>query len=171
MTHQVLSKTVAQRFALAQSGNVLLPLFDDVLQLHERALQPWVARFGQVLNKAQQNSEDLPSGWVRQEDFVSFLSQFDEKLGPKLELLDDRVQKIWTTTELLDGILDKVRPATTEPEHKASLAYAVSDLEFFDDGIAYRVTTLKEWASAFEAWSKASVATVKKIKQKLQNSV
>ncbi len=172
----LLGHRVARRFVAvsvnAQAATDLGPVLTDIVGLHEQQIQPWIQRFPQILKKAEQASADLPEGWVRQNEFVPYLNQYDDKLAPKMAELEEKLFRVELEADFLVDEINMVRAGVLEPARKARLAHAISDIDFFGTDIGYKVSTLKEWATAFEAWSKASVVAAKtaakRAKQKTQ---
>lgn len=162
---------VAQRFVQAQTAADLGPVLADIVGLHEQQIQPWIQRFPLILKKAEQTSADLPEGWVRQNEFVPFLNQFDDKLAPKMADLEERLFRVELEADFLVDEINMARTGVLEPARKARLAHAISDIDFFGTDIGYKVTTLKEWASAFEAWSKAAVVAAKTAAKRAKSKV
>jgi hypothetical protein len=173
----VMAHKVAKRYVQAEKAEELLPLMDEVVSLHEGTLQPWIDQFPRVLAKALKDAQGLEDGWVWQDEFRDYLSHFDEKLSPKLEDLDGRLEEVWLEHNYLDDIINVVRRGTSEPEDSGRIAHAISDFSFFPhegagrDHIAYRVDTLKEWAKAFAKWSKDAVASTKKERRSAQQRI
>lgn len=168
---------VAQRFVLAASADELLPLLDEITKFHERTIQPWIKQFPQVLARAERDAAGLEDGWVWQDEFVRYLGQYDDRITPTLQDLDEKLEDIWMSTDYLNDIVNIVQMATHEPTGKGRIAHAISDINFVrpegapHDRITYRVDTLKEWAKAFEKWTKDSVADIKTERRKAQQRI
>lgn len=177
-----INRRVANRFIQAAAANDLPPLLDEIVKLHEQVIKPWIGRFDQVLMAAERDSTDLPTGWVRQTEFVAYLNQFDDQLSPKMRALRMRIEKVWVAigreeaandlTYNFDDIVFRAQAATAEPGHKARLAHAISNIDFAGDDIIYKIGTLQEWADAFRAWCENSIVAIKaankKAKQRIQ---
>lgn len=108
-------------------------------QLIHARLGTWVSEFPQVLHRALQETEGLPTGWVWQDRFATYFQRYD--------LLQSQLREL---------------KVSTEPPRQGRVAHAIGILDFFPhphsghELIAYRVDRLQEWFRVFSAWTKVS---------------
>lgn len=147
-----------------------LPLRDQVLSRLGAAsaefdmMDAWMGRFPSVLMAARSESPDLENR-VRQERFVRFFTEGEEVLA-SLEALEQAFDDMTFDNSTLSMVINQVRQALRIPR-KASIAYAISDLDFTPnaqtgrDDITYGIDHLREWAGSVKDWAAKSRVSLK----------
>lgn len=111
---------------------------------------------------ARAKASDLPDGRVWQESVKRFLGSTAETLE-EVDTLKYRLEDLEVPNY---KVLSQVVEALNVPR-KATVAYAISDMEFSDDkngetNISYSYAVLKTWVDSLGNWAKAARVTVNK---------
>lgn len=121
-------------------------------------LDVWVSRFPQVLRRAEHGAVGLPDGWVWQDEFVQYVTEYDDKFLSRFQDLDYDLEGLWAEgSGKASDIALMARKALKEPSGKAGVNVGFENFKFMPhpekkEHIAYPVADLKAWAQAFAAW-------------------
>lgn len=145
---------VAIRHVTAQKGH------REILQkaLQElKKLQSWSRAFPTVLREALKDTEDLPDGYVWQDEFVEYWTPFDPIERRMFDILDDLA--------VYPEIQGEVEPYL-DPPKGSRVTDAISDPLFMvksennRPNLAYSVKRLKAWNKNFTRWVQQSIRGV-----------
>lgn len=147
---------VAYRYVDAANDGLVLTLIKAQKLLED--LDSWVKEFPALLRKAEQGADGLPSGWVWQDLFVSYLTRYDERFVTRFQDVSYALEGHWLDlTGKLQQAVGRVRGVVKEPSGKASVMYPTQSFQFLPhpergESIAYKVADLTAWAHAFSQW-------------------
>lgn len=148
------AQKVANRYATSKDGVVTTMARGRKLLAD---LGAWVAKFPQVLRVAEQGKGDLPSGWVWQDEFLSFFNDYDSFIE-RFQDIDHSLEGHWLKqTGKIKEAVGVARRALREPNGKAAVTYPTNSFSFMPhpekgEHIAYKVADLKTWYKAFADW-------------------
>jgi hypothetical protein len=159
---------IASRFAAASNDGLMTTLARAAKLLSD--LEAWSKKFPQVLRKSEQASKDLPAGWVWQDEFLSFFSDYDPFVQ-RFQDLDHSLEGHWLKqTGKLKDLAGRARRLAREPGGKAAVTYPTNNFQFMPhpqkgEHIAYKVNDLKMWDKAFSDWVSDGQAVLKELKR------
>lgn len=154
---------VPLRTASADTDATLSPLFDQVEALL-KDLGDQTSKLPIVLVAARVRSEGLPEGRIWQSTVKRLLDDASDLLE-QVDTLKYRLED----SDVED--LDKAKAVGSAADalfvpRKATVAYAISDVDFTDDEITYDIAVLKTWASSLADWTKDTKSALTKFRRK-----
>lgn len=165
---------VAARFEKAAQDNLSKALAAGEKLLGD--LGNWIGKFPQVLRRAEQDAVDLPPGWVWQDEFVQYVTEYDEKFLSRFQDLDYDLEGLWAEgSGKASEIALQARKTLREPSGKAGVNAGFQNFKFMPhpekkEHIAYPVSDLKAWAQAFSAWVSAGQRQVRALATKTKKA-
>lgn len=122
-------------------------------------------RMHPTLVAARSKSSGLPEGKVWQSLVIKLLNEASYLLE-EVDTLKYRLEDAEVSSQK-EKMVGQSASALFVPR-KATVAYAISDLDFVDDKIVYSTDVLKAWGVALADWAKTTRANVAKIGRRLQ---
>lgn len=138
----------------------------DQIDTTLKALADQAGKLPVVLVAARVRSEGLPDGRVWQATVKKLLDDSSDLLE-KVDVLKYRLEDSDIDDSAKIKAVESAAHALFVPR-KATVAYAISDVDFTADEITYSVSVLKSWASSLAEWSKTTKAVVAKLRRKVE---
>lgn len=147
----------AVKVSVAARMSTVQDLIKDALGEIQK-YRAWSETFPAALQAARRVSEDIPDGFVWQDEFVSYWTPFDAIQRKLFVVVDELESKDPKLARELDPFLD--------PPKKAQIEFATSDPKFLNVGsdraeIAYEETQLRRWHQNFSRWVNQSTRVLK----------
>lgn len=156
---------VPVKTAAVDTEATLGSVFDQV-DATLKALADQAGKLPAALVAARSKSEGLPEGRVWQATVKKLLDE-SSNLLEKVDVLKYRLEDSDIEDPLKIKAVESSAHALFVPR-KASVAYAISDVDFTKDEITYSVAVLKSWAASLGEWAKTTKALVAKLRRRVE---